>query len=332
MTIRGLHHVQLAMPAGGEVNQGNLRTNPGRAFSNQNPLEASTRVATGVVDNNSNDQINLGRALSSQASVEASTRVTTTVKAGETEVPREPISVSETTSGQSSAASDEDGAAQKNRDARPAVHRLATSVADEPEWHKAQSSDGSKNTANDAVRAQAPIDGTPKSMLADKPSSVHALDPGRSEPTVARHFQMAVMDQIVDKANLRSIHGRSEIQIRLKPEFLGNVQMTVSTDKAQLVVRILTDQPVVKEVIESHLHQLKSELQNQGLTIDKFDIMVNPDADHQLNRDQFSQMFKNHHFQDGRRQSQEREPEQMHPDDDQSSGEEKADDGVNYFA
>jgi flagellar hook-length control protein FliK len=293
--------------------------------------QAPPAIPTGGVGDQGNHPIDPGRILTSQVPVEASTRVATTAKAEDTEGSRAPMSVVEKSSGQSSAASDEDGTTLTNRAAHPVRHRFEAPAANETEWLKAQSSDGSKNSANDVVRAQSPADGTPRTIIVDKPSFAHVPDPVRSEPTVARNVQMAVMDQIVDKADLRSIRGRSEIQIRLKPEFLGNVQMTVSTDKEQLAVRILTDQPVVKNVIESHLHQLKSELQNQGLSVDKFDIMVNPDADQQPNRDPSSQMSKNHHFQDGRRQ--EREPEQMQQDDDQSTGEEEADDGgVNYFA
>jgi flagellar hook-length control protein FliK len=320
-----------AIPTGGVGDQGNHPIDPGRASSGRNPVDSLTRMTAGVSDNKGNHPIDPGRILTSQVPVEASTRVATTAKAEDTEGSRAPMSVVEKSSGQSSAASDEDGTTLTNRAAHPVRHRFEAPAANETEWLKAQSSDGSKNSANDVVRAQSPADGSPRTIIVDKPSFAHVPDPVRSEPTVARNVQMAVMDQIVDKADLRSIRGRSEIQIRLKPEFLGNVQMTVSTDKEQLAVRILTDQPVVKNVIESHLHQLKSELQNQGLTVDKFDIMVNPDADQQPSRDPSSQMSKNHQFQDGRRQ--EREPEQMQQDDDQSTGEEEADDGgVNYFA
>ena len=99
------------------------------------------------------------------------------------------------------------------------------------------------------------------------------------------------------------------------------------------MVRILTDQPVVKEIIETHLNHLKSELANQGLTIDKFDITVNPDADHQSSRDQFAQMFKNPSFQNGRRQAREQDPETMNQGDGKPSSEEGPKrDGINYFA
>jgi flagellar hook-length control protein FliK len=141
------------------------------------------------------------------------------------------------------------------------------------------------------------------------------------------------MDQIIDKATLRTTQGHSEVQIRLKPEFLGNVKMTIAADKEQVMVRVVTDQPMVKEIIETHLHQLKTELQNQGLTIDKFDVMVNADADHQHSREQFAQMFKQHSSQNDRRQPQVQQPESAHSDNGHESDNQQPDrDGVNYFA
>ena len=109
--------------------------------------------------------------------------------------------------------------------------------------------------------------------------------------------------------------------------------MNIAADKDQLVVRIMTDQPVVKEIIEIHLHHLKTELQSQGLTIERFEVMVKPDADQQHSRDQFAQMFKDNNSQNGRRQPRGQDPETMKrdggndPDDGQPNR-----DGVNYFA
>jgi flagellar hook-length control protein FliK len=213
-------------------------------------------------------------------------------------------------------------------------------VADETDFQERKASDSVKVAAIDNAKSQAPFQDTVKTMAADpsanpadKPTVGQATPLSRTEASAARTFQTTVMDQIVDKAAMRSIHGRSEIQIRLKPEFLGNVQMNIATDKTQVVVRILTDQPAVKEIIETHLHHLKAELQNQGLTIDKFEVIVNPDTDQQHSRDQFAQMFKNNSFQNGRRQAREPNPETLSrggdpvPDDDPPNRE-----GINYFA
>jgi flagellar hook-length control protein FliK len=169
----------------------------------------------------------------------------------------------------------------------------------------------------------------------EKSGTAQTAPSERAEAPAAQRFQTTVMDQIVDRANLRSIQGRSEIQIRLKPDFLGNVQMNIVADKEQLVVRMVTDQPVVKEIVEANLHHLKTELQHQGLTIDRFEVVVNPDTDPQQNREQFSQMFKNPSYQNGRRQGSDPQPETNDRKNGILEDDPPADaetDGVNYFA
>jgi len=196
------------------------------------------------------------------------------------------------------------------------------------------SSESVKTSGTESNRFSDTIQEATRTMT-EKTGTVQAAPSERAEASTAQRFQATVMDQIVDKANLRSIRGRSEIQIRLKPDFLGNVQMNIAADKEQLVVRMVTDQPVVKEIVEANLHQLKTELQHQGLTIDRFEVTVNPDAGQQQNREQFAQTFKNPSFQNGQRQRSEQEPEtnprgngsreDNHPSDAEA-------DGVNYFA
>lgn len=204
---------------------------------------------------------------------------------------------------------------------------------DDHEGHKSQSSESAKSAGAEHARPQAAFEESAKVILADKTPVAQAAELTRAEPSAAKGFQTTVMDQIVDKASLRTIQGRSEIQIRLKPDFLGNVQMTIATDKEQLMVRIVTDQPVVKEIIETNFHQLKTELQNQGLTIDKLEVIVNPDAEHPHNRDQFAQMFKQHDFSNGRRHHRGQDPEAMPQNEGNSNEDEQLDDdGINYFA
>ena len=241
--------------------------------------------------------------------------------------------------GQPSASSEDDTANFQGKDKHDPAPRVELATVKEEELQKGQSSDAVKHTGSGQTQAHPFQDtakvlaGDPATNMAVKPTTGQAAALTRTEDSAVKTFQSTVMDQIVDKAAMRSIHGRSEIQIRLKPEFLGNVQMNIAADKEQLVVRIMTDRPVVKEIIETHLHHLKTELQNQGLAIDKFEVMVNPDANQQHSREQFAQMFKHHSSQNGRQQAQEKDPETLnrdggnHPDDVPHNR-----DGINYFA
>lgn len=243
-------------------------------------------------------------------------------------------------SGQGAAHSEEDTTDFRGRDPHPQAQRIEPADVKEEAWQKDQSSIAAKNTVAEQTRPHPSFQDTARAVAGDQPTNItvkpaagQAAALTRTEDAAVKTFQTTVMDQIVDRAAMRSIHGRSEIQIRLKPEFLGNVQMNIAADKEQLVVRIMTDRPVVKEIIETHLHHLKTELQNQGLTIDKFEVLVNPDGNQQHSREQFAGMFKHHFSQNGRRQQHEQDPETLNrdggntPDDVQPNR-----DGVNYFA
>ncbi len=87
-------------------------------------------------------------------------------------------------------------------------------------------------------------------------------------------FQPAVMKQVVEKAMMNLTNGQSSIKISLKPEALGQLKMQITTENNQVMVKILTQVPMVKEIIESNLSQLKAGFQNQGLEIEKFDVSV----------------------------------------------------------
>jgi flagellar hook-length control protein FliK len=82
----------------------------------------------------------------------------------------------------------------------------------------------------------------------------------------------------VEKAVLNLKNGQNSIKIKLRPEFLGPLRMHILTENHQVMVRILTDVPWVKETIEQNIDQLKAALQNHGLQIDKFDVSVASDT------------------------------------------------------
>jgi flagellar hook-length control protein FliK len=70
---------------------------------------------------------------------------------------------------------------------------------------------------------------------------------------------------------------QGEIRIDLKPEFLGNVRLQIVTDNQQVTVRILTELPMVRDMIEGNIQQLKSDLQQQGLQVQRVEVAVADD-------------------------------------------------------
>lgn len=145
-------------------------------------------------------------------------------------------------------------------------------------------------------------------------------------------FQKTVMNQIVEKVTFRSLNDRSEMRIQLKPDTLGDVRMSIVSEKNQLVVHMIADKMETKEIIESQLHHLKAELDKQGLTVGKIEVMLSADNDQQDGRGQFSQMFKNNADGGGKRQNsarQESAPQQHQQPDKKET--DSSGDGINYF-
>jgi flagellar hook-length control protein FliK len=86
------------------------------------------------------------------------------------------------------------------------------------------------------------------------------------------------LDQIVKKAVIHLRNGQNEAKIHLKPEFLGNIRMQVFTENHQVSIKILAEHAFVKEMLENHIQQLKSELQQQGLAVERVEVSVSRDS------------------------------------------------------
>ncbi len=86
-----------------------------------------------------------------------------------------------------------------------------------------------------------------------------------------------VVEQIVQRAAVHLKSDQGEARIDLKPEFLGQVRMQIVTDNQQVTVRIVTELPMVRDLIEQNLHQLKADLQQQGLQVERVEVSVADD-------------------------------------------------------
>ena len=103
--------------------------------------------------------------------------------------------------------------------------------------------------------------------------------PSKETEFTQKSFENDVLKQIVEKFVFSHKNGQTAVKISLKPEFLGNLELKISTVDHQVMVKILTEVPLVKDVIDNNMHELKAALQNQGLELDKFDVLVATDSD-----------------------------------------------------
>jgi flagellar hook-length control protein FliK len=91
------------------------------------------------------------------------------------------------------------------------------------------------------------------------------------------------LDQIVRRAAIHLRNGQQEARIELKPDFLGHVRLQIISENHQVTVKILAEHGFVKDMIENNLHQLKADLQQQGLEVDKVEVSVSQDSEEGAN-------------------------------------------------
>ena len=124
-----------------------------------------------------------------------------------------------------------------------------------------------------------------------------------SRETEAGTLRTQTLDQIVRKAVIHVRNGQHEAKIDLKPEFLGHVRMQVTTENHQVTVKILTEFGFVKDMVENNIHQLKADLQQQGLNVDKLEVAVSSD----------SEEYKSPHEKAGQAKDRQRSNAHMNP-------------------
>jgi hypothetical protein len=100
----------------------------------------------------------------------------------------------------------------------------------------------------------------------------------QSSETAQRSLMSQTLNQIVQKAVLSLHNGQHEVQIDLKPDFLGHIRMQIVSEGQQVAIKIVAEFPFVKDMLENNLHQLKAELQSQGLDIDELEVSVAHDS------------------------------------------------------
>ena len=108
--------------------------------------------------------------------------------------------------------------------------------------------------------------------------TVETASTPKEAESAQRELRTQTMDQIVRRALFQIKDGQQEARIDLKPDFLGHVRMQIITENQQVTVKILTEFGFVKDMIENNIQQLKADLQQQGLEVDKLDVSVSRDA------------------------------------------------------
>ncbi|MBN2853868.1 MAG: flagellar hook-length control protein FliK [Clostridia bacterium] len=119
-----------------------------------------------------------------------------------------------------------------------------------------------------------------------------------------RNNDINIVSQIVEKIDLKNIEDGNIINIKLKPDSLGNISIKVQTTSEYVKAEIITDNVKVKEVVMKQLNELTMSLQEKGIRADSIKVSVREMISNSFNQyqsngqDTFSQsrFHQNHQF------------------------------------
>ena len=106
-----------------------------------------------------------------------------------------------------------------------------------------------------------------------------------SESTVSYTSEQteAILNQITESIRVQVSSENTEISLKLHPESLGNVNVSIrATNEGGLTAVFTAQNESVKEIIESQTVVLREALESKGITVEAVEVMV---ASHEFNED-----------------------------------------------
>jgi hypothetical protein len=97
-----------------------------------------------------------------------------------------------------------------------------------------------------------------------------------------REFVFQLADHIVKELQ----DGTNGVRIQLKPAALGRLEINAEHGAAGVVARIVTESGAVRQFLEGNLQMLEQAIQDQGLKLDRIDVVVNQNLDHRQSGNQ----------------------------------------------
>lgn len=95
-----------------------------------------------------------------------------------------------------------------------------------------------------------------------------------------------VVPQVVKAIHLQWRQGLGEARLRLEPANLGEVQVTLRVRDGAVSALLRAETPAVQAWIDARQQELRGALEHQGLRLEHFEVVVDPDGRREPNRDQ----------------------------------------------
>jgi flagellar hook-length control protein FliK len=85
-----------------------------------------------------------------------------------------------------------------------------------------------------------------------------------------------IIEQVAQKLSVQklNLNGKESVTLELEPKELGALKIEISVHKGSITAEILTQHPIVKEILEKNLYLLHDGLKQSGFNIDQFSVNV----------------------------------------------------------
>ncbi len=100
--------------------------------------------------------------------------------------------------------------------------------------------------------------------------------PVKEAPVQARYLNTELSEMITERMQLSKNGDETNFRIKLSPENLGQLDIRLTTSDGKVTAHIVTATAGAKELIESQLHQLRHTLVQQGIQLDKVEVVQQP--------------------------------------------------------
>ena len=113
---------------------------------------------------------------------------------------------------------------------------------------------------------------------------------GSAKTEISDVLPAQIINRVTAEFNEKLASEGGRVKITLAPPSLGNLELDVMVRNGTVKVMLIADNKDVQQMLSGNLESLKGSLQNQGLTIERCDVMM------QDRHDQSSQNFKQQTF------------------------------------
>jgi flagellar hook-length control protein FliK len=151
-----------------------------------------------------------------------------------------------------------------------------------------------ENIAVGRGRLRTTFDGGAREVSAGSSLSAMARDTQVSlqAPTGARDVKApAFVFEVAERISTVVAGGRGEITIQLKPDEFGRMNIVAESGASGILARITTESASLKQYLESNLPVLQQALQDQGLKVERIDVLVQEDLSQQQLANQWQHNF-----------------------------------------